>query len=42
MKLFIKNNPTKHCGLVFKLYFDPTTLIEIADESHRKIEEMTL
>ena len=30
MKLFIKNNPTKHCGLVFKLDFNPTTLIEIA------------
>ena len=25
-----KNNPTKHCGLVFYLYFDPTMLIEIA------------
>ena len=30
MKLFIKNNPTKHCGLVFWLDINPTTLIEIA------------
>ena len=25
-----KNNPTKHCGLIFKLDFNPITLIEIA------------
>ena len=31
MKLFITNNATKHCGLVFKLDLNSTTLIEIAD-----------
>ena len=25
-----ENNPTKHCGLVFYLDYNPTTLIEIA------------